>query len=599
MASFASAAAPAPEEDEEDVCLDDYACREPYNKNEVYSQNSEYYLAGMIVCVYLHGIIYKDQIIKLLTKCILVQSASNMKDYGFNPSREMINFIMSNGDGSKRRIDEIKHIIRDMEHEKFADTFSKEQFTCTTQEVCKSVFELYKECEKYDESQIKYIFDEVYEKLIDANVIDTHEIKETIKKWVDEIREAMVSIINEKRGLSGGMFGVRKSKDLEKSERFVNGAKVDYPDRGRSRDRNIGESGTRSRTRSVGKSIDESRSVGKIIDESHQELEAQQAQQLQEPQLRQQAQELEAQQAQQLQELQLQQQPQTQQTQQLQLKQQAQKERFITYLRKKQQYLLTEFAKNNRKYYDDGNEDLSTETPKRHLTYDGAAGLPHWSFGGRQAGEDSDNYRGLMIKSCEGSHLEFFFEDNKFNPRSEEEFILRNGNDMHHLLAQLGKTCFYISDDENDESENKRTYNELLEEMSRNYDMDPLTPVKRGKLPSPYQTDMLRVCGFINYVRFLATRYYQRLHGIAFTPYLEFIKDSSTMKAYVYVFSCSKIEEGMCSFTGSSLERKLTNPKAPSGGSKTRRKKTRNKHSRKSRKRSNSLIRKIKRKPRK
>jgi hypothetical protein len=595
MSVFGFASAAAPEGDEEDVCLDYYACLKKYDKDdEDYDEDDENYLAGMIVCVYLHGIIYKDKIIKLLTKCILVQSASNMKDYGFKPSREMIKFIMSNRDGSKSRIDKIKHIIRDMENAKFADTFSEEQFTCTTQKACESFFELYRKCEKYSESEIKDIFDSFSEKLIDANVIDTHEIKETIENWVDEIYEAIVYIRNEKLGLRGGMFGVRKS------ERFVNGAKVDYPDRGRSGDRNIGET-RRSRTRSRGKeSIDESRS--RSGNGSYQEMVEQQAQQeqLQQEQLQQE-------QLQQEQQKQLQQAQQAQrelEARQLQL-QQAQRELeaqtpdeiFKRYLQGKQKDLLEEFEANNEKYY---NKDTNSTTPKRHLTYDGAAGLPNWSFGGRQAGEDSDNYRGLMIRSCEGSYLEFFFEDNKFNPSSEEEFILRNGNVMHHLLAQLGETGFNISDDENDESENKRTYNELLEEMSRNYDMNPLTPVKGGKLPSPYQTDMLRVCGFINYVRFLATRYYQKLHKIAWIPYLEFIKDSSTMKAYVYVFSCSKIEESMCSFDGKGLKRLLTNPKAPSGGSKTRRKKPRNKHKhQKSRKRGNSLIRKIKRKPRK
>jgi len=541
-----------------------YASVEPYNKNEVYSQNSEYYLAGIIVCVYLHGIIYKDQIIKLLTKCILVQSASNMKDYASKPSDDILKLIMSNDDGSKGRIDKIKHQIRHMENEKFADIFSKEQFTCTTQEVCKSLFELYRECEKYDKSKIEEDFSNICEELIDANVIDTQEMKETIKNWVDEIREAMVSIINEKLGLSGGMFGVKKPKHFIKSDRFVNRAKVEYPDRGREINRGV--SGTRSRTRSIDKSIDKSRY------ESHQELEAQKAQQLQEQQL----------QEQQLQEQQLQEQQ--LQEQQLQ-EQQLQDERFIRYLREKQQYLLTEFAKNNRKYYYDGNKDLSTETPKRHLTYDGAAGLPNWSFGGRQAGEVYDRSMGLMIRSCKGSHLEFFFKDNEFNPTSKEACILRNGNTMHKLLAELGKTCFYISDDGNDESEKKRTYDELLEEMSRNYDEEP------------HETEMLRVCGFINYVRFLATRYYQGRHGLTWTPYLQFIHDPTTMKAYVYVFSCSKIEESMCSFTGKNLKKIPTIP--PRGGSKTRRKKPRNKHSRKSRKRSNSLISKVKRKPRK
>ena len=563
------------EEEEEDMCLDDYACLEDYDEDdEDYDEDDENYLAGMIVCVYLHGIIYNDQIIKLLTKCILVQSASNMKDYGFKPSREMINFIMSNGDGSKGRIDEIKRQIRDMENAKFADTFSKEQFTCTTQEACESFFELYRECEKYSESEIKDEFYKFYEKLIDANVIDTHEIKETIENWVDEIYVVIEYIRNKRLGLSGGMFGGSKQSKKNKNKNKIKFAKKIYK---------IKSTKKTPSNHVIGISPD------RKLEKRNKKNGDAQAQKL-------------------YQEMQQGQQP-PQET-----PQETPDEIFNRYLKGKQEDLLTEFAKNNEKYY---SEDPNSKTPKRHLTYDGAAGLPYWSFGGRQAGEDSDNYRGLMIRSCEGSHLDFFLKNNGFNPTSEEDFILRKETTIflrketiYNFLAILGNTCFYISgvtgyvkdDPMHDELDKKEIYDELLEEMSRNYDMDPLTPVEEGELPLPYKTDMLRVSGFINYVRFLATRYYQTQNGIAWTPYLQFINDSTTMKAYVYVFSCSKIEESMCSFTGKDLKRLLTGPTGettPGGGSKTRRKKPRNKHSQKSRKRSNSLIRKVKRKPRK
>ena len=258
------------------------------------------------------------------------------------------------------------------------------------------------------------------------------------------------------------------------------------------------------------------------------------------------------------------------------------------------------------------NSNHADGTVLRYRTYKNC--FPAWDFEGRHE-TDETNYRGILIGAYDGSALDVCFKDiiassefatlinmdpeEKLDPnylKNKNNCILRKGTLIYVILYFLGQNCFYIDEDADedidediDESPRKEKYFELLEEMSRNYDELP-SDIEGG---IPYQTKMISINAFIMMVKILTIRYNQK----ELTDWYECITflDGGAMKAHFYGFTCSKLHN-ITIETQCGLVRILTGPR---GGSKTRRKKPRNKHSRKSRKRRNSLILKVKRKPRK
>jgi hypothetical protein len=254
----------------------------------------------------------------------------------------------------------------------------------------------------------------------------------------------------------------------------------------------------------------------------------------------------------------------------------------------------------------------------RHRTYKNC--FPAWDFEGMHE-TDNPNYRGILIGAYDGSALDVCFkhiiasdEFKQFiqfdstktidpNLLKEKDYcILRKETLIYGILYFLGKRCFIIdesnedideSNEDIDESPHKEDYFELLEELSRNYDELP-SEIEDG---IPYQTTMININAFIIKLKILAIRYWQTLKRTEWTKWDTYSTylDGGAMKAHFYGFTCSKLHnitiDTQCGI--------VRIPTIPRGGSKTRRKKPRNKHNQKSRKRSNSLIRKIKRKPRK
>ncbi len=256
-------------------------------------------------------------------------------------------------------------------------------------------------------------------------------------------------------------------------------------------------------------------------------------------------------------------------------------------------YVLTEFSEIN----------------LRHGTY--VEEYPNLDFEGRHSENPQDSMMGLFVVPYDDSLLDKCFKDviasGKFkdfvtskNPqfiidkedlKNKDQCILRKGTLTYYILKFLGDNYF-----KDDETFYQTEYVELFEEMSRNYDEDPLT--LPGK--NPYQTNMTNIKDFIDYIKCFSLKHkdYVEIQLRSHSECMDEIK-LGAIPACVYLFTCAK-----CYFEGVGTEKILRRVKTldPSGGSKTRRKKPRNKHSRKSRKRnpkSNSLIRKVKRKPRK
>ena len=252
-------------------------------------------------------------------------------------------------------------------------------------------------------------------------------------------------------------------------------------------------------------------------------------------------------------------------------------------------YVLNEFAEIN----------------YRHGTY--VEKYPNLKFEGRHSENPPDSMMGIFIVPYDNSPLDKCFKDTiaskefedfvlgedkafKINERDlkkKEECILRHGTLTHYILRFLSNK--YLRGERAD----RNRYNVLFNELSRNYDQDPLTIPGKNPSGNPYQTNMTNIKHFIDYIKCFALKHKDFISDGDFKPYSEYMKkiNSGAIPACVYLFTCAK-----CYFegVGTVLPRVDT-----AGGSKTRRKKPRNKHSRNSRKRSNSLIRKVKRKPRK
>jgi hypothetical protein len=155
------------------------------------------YKAGMWGVIYGHGIIYKEMIFDVITQFLRIQSSSNMDDYGFSPSTDVLNLIAESiHDGSQSIIDELKRRIRFVENLEFQKIMQKEQFTCTTSESITFFIDLYSNKKnKYNIKNFEYHCSDIIRQLNDANVIDTPEMKQKIRDCVLEIYQEMIKNI--------------------------------------------------------------------------------------------------------------------------------------------------------------------------------------------------------------------------------------------------------------------------------------------------------------------------------------------------------------------------------------------------------------------
>lgn len=473
MASFASAAREDDEEEEED-----------YDEEE-----EEKY--DMFVIFNFHGNISKTPIIPKIVKHDVAQISSELNDYGYFTKGTIFDIIIENVNGSKRAIDIVKHKIRDMETEEFAEmveteTFSEELEKAKTYFLNGKTSVSFQECEK------------IMKNLESKFLVDTPEIQQQILLKIKKICHAISQGQNPppKTMSTRSSKTVNKSKTVKKSTLYA----------------------------------------ASIVKKQFEDL---------------------------------------------------------------------------KKFFIKINSNFFAGILLRHRTYKNC--FPAWDFEGRHE-TDAENNRGILIGAYDGSALDVCFQHiieltefkqliqldptKKIDPnllKNKDHCILRNDTLIYGILYFLGQNCFYIDEDideDEDESPRKEDYFRLLEELSRNYD----------ELPSeiggtPYQTTMININAFIIKLKILAIRYWQNINKIKWTNWDEYSTylDGGAMKAHFYGFTCSKLHN-ITIDTQCGIVRSLSIPR---GGSKTRRKKPRNKHSRKSCKRSNSLILKMKRKPRK
>ena len=443
----------------------------------------------MFVILNFHGNISKAPIIPTIVKHDVVQMSSELDGYGFFTKETIFDVIIENKDGSKRAIDIVKHQIRNIETEEFAEMVGKETFSKELENV-KTFFlngktVSFQECEK------------IMKNLESKFLVNTPEIQQQISSKINQICRA----ISRRQNPSQKTISTRSDKAYKAS--------------------------TVSKASTASKEIP-NETIKTVVESQFEDL----------------------------------------------------KNLFIEI-----------------------NSNHADGTVLRYRTYKNC--FPAWDFEGRHE-TDATNYRGILIGAYDGSALDVCFKhiiassefatlinmdpEEKLDPnylKNKNNCILRKRTLIYEILYFLGETCFIIDEDE---SPRKEDYVRLLEELSRNYDELP-SDIEDG---IPYQTTMININAFIIKLKILAIRYVQKLNEIEWTKWHKYSTylDGGVMKAHFYGFTCSKLHdiaiETQC--------RIVRIPTIPRGGSKTRRKKPRNKHSRKTR---NSLILKVKRKPRK